>query len=171
MIVCCDNTYGIGKNNALPWMVPSEMNNFKEKTIGSGENCVIMGKNTFMSIPEKYRPLKNRHNLVLTRDKSIEDTYENTTVITCPDDILSFYQSTNYSNYWIIGGKMLYEHALTHFHKEIKEVHLSILPQKYECDTFLDCRGLFSNRFFLKEETNYNEFMLKVFKNRNTDCL
>ena len=53
---------------------------FKDKTIGNKNNCVIMGKNTFMSIPEKYRPLSQRHNVILTRDYSLQETYENDTV-------------------------------------------------------------------------------------------
>uniref|UniRef100_A0AB39J8R0 dihydrofolate reductase n=1 Tax=Florenciella sp. virus SA2 TaxID=3240092 RepID=A0AB39J8R0_9VIRU len=66
IIVCCDNKNGIGIDNNLPWNIKSEMKIFRQKTIGNGNNCVIMGKNTYNSIPSKYRPLKDRINYVVS---------------------------------------------------------------------------------------------------------
>ena len=84
IIVCCDNKMGIGKNNKLPWNISSEMKLFKEKTIGGGNNCVIMGRNTHLSIPKKYRPLSRRHNCIVSTSYHLsreESTLPNCTII------------------------------------------------------------------------------------------
>lgn len=58
----------IGRDNSIPWRLPSDMKRFKETTIQEG--VVIMGRKTWESLPEKFRPLPERHNIVLTRDCS-----------------------------------------------------------------------------------------------------
>ena len=52
----------IGRNNAMPWRLPSDLKHFKKATLG---NPVIMGRKTFESIG---RPLPGRTNIVVTRD-------------------------------------------------------------------------------------------------------
>jgi dihydrofolate reductase len=54
----------IGHNNKIPWSIPADMAFFKETTMG---HAVIMGRRTWESIPEKYRPLPGRYNIVVTR--------------------------------------------------------------------------------------------------------
>lgn len=58
----------IGRDNSIPWRLPSDMARFKKITIQ--ERAVIMGRKTWESLPEKFRPLPERHNIVLTRDCS-----------------------------------------------------------------------------------------------------
>lgn len=58
---------GLGFGGDLLHKIPADMQRFKELTEG---NIVIMGRSTWESIPAKYRPLPNRHNIVLTRDES-----------------------------------------------------------------------------------------------------
>ena len=62
-IVAYDDKFGIAKDGVLPWSIKEDMAFFKEKTVG---NIVIMGLNTFLSIPSRFRPLKDRLNIVLT---------------------------------------------------------------------------------------------------------
>jgi dihydrofolate reductase / thymidylate synthase len=87
-IAACDNKGGIGKDGILPWNIPNEMKYFQSKTKG---NVVVMGRTTYFSIPEKYRPLSNRLNLVLTNDEELlknEHKYSN----------LKFFNNSLYSN-------------------------------------------------------------------------
>lgn len=53
----------IGKKNALPWYLPEDLQHFKKLTTG---HTVLMGRKTWESIPEKFRPLPNRKNIVIT---------------------------------------------------------------------------------------------------------
>ena len=55
----------IGRDGGLPWHLPGDLRHFKELTSGG---TVVMGRKTYESIPEKFRPLPNRRNLVLTRN-------------------------------------------------------------------------------------------------------
>ena len=55
----------IGRDGGLPWHLPSDMKHFRELTAGG---TVLMGRKTYESIPERFRPLPGRRNLVLTRN-------------------------------------------------------------------------------------------------------
>jgi len=64
LIVAAAENGVIGKDNALPWQISSDLKYFKEKTMGKP---IIMGRKTFQSIG---RPLPGRVNIVITRDKT-----------------------------------------------------------------------------------------------------
>jgi dihydrofolate reductase len=55
----------IGKDNCLPWHLPADLKHFKALTTG---HTVIMGRKTWESLPEKFRPLPGRQNIVVTRN-------------------------------------------------------------------------------------------------------
>jgi dihydrofolate reductase len=55
----------IGRDGDLPWHLPSDMQHFRELTMGG---TVVMGRKTYASIPERFRPLPGRRNIVLSRD-------------------------------------------------------------------------------------------------------
>jgi len=63
IIVAMDEKRVIGKNGDIPWHYPEDMKHFREKTTG---NAVLMGRKTYFSIPEEFRPLEDRKNIVLT---------------------------------------------------------------------------------------------------------
>ena len=54
----------IGRDGALPWRLPEDMAHFSRNTMG---HAVIMGRKTWDSLPERFRPLPGRRNIVLTR--------------------------------------------------------------------------------------------------------
>ncbi|CAL1695735.1 unnamed protein product [Somion occarium] len=72
LIVAATLENGIGQNSTLPWRLPKEMAYFARTTSNAPEgkrNAVVMGRNTWESIPPKFRPLKNRVNVVITRNR------------------------------------------------------------------------------------------------------
>ena len=69
LIVAISNNKVIGKNNQLIWNLPKDMKFFMDTTL---RHPVIMGRKNFESIPEKFRPLKNRTNIIITRNKNYE---------------------------------------------------------------------------------------------------
>jgi len=154
IIVCCDNKMGIGKNNKLPWNISSEMKLFKEKTIGGGNNCVIMGKNTHLSIPKKYRPLSRRHNCIVStsyHSPREESTLPNCTIIrNLNEELLSFLNETDYENYWIIGGSSIYYEIMSYYLHLVNEIHISILDNDYECNKYFPIIN--ETQFILKEK-------------------
>ena len=74
IIVAVSENNVIGKNNDLPWYLPNEFKYFKETTKNS---VVIMGRKCWESLPEKFRPLPNRLNIVVTRDKNYQAVIDN----------------------------------------------------------------------------------------------
>ena len=83
IIVAIDEQYGIGKDGNLAWSLPPDMAYFKCKTLSTQDpekqNAVIMGHNTWKSIPNKFRPLTNRHNVILSLNNydSLKHKHEN----------------------------------------------------------------------------------------------
>jgi dihydrofolate reductase len=123
-ILACDSQGGIGKDNKLPWAkLEGDLPRFKELT----ENqIVVMGRNTWESIPEKYRPLPNRINIVVSRQQL--DLPEGVGLINDVDMIEAS------PVVWCIGGAELFKTLLP----KINEIHLSKTWDTYDCDTFID---------------------------------
>ena len=67
IIVAISKNQVIGKNNQLIWHLPKDMKFFMDTTM---DTVVIMGRKNYESIPKKYRPLKNRKNIIITRNKT-----------------------------------------------------------------------------------------------------
>nr|AIA16123.1 Dihydrofolate reductase [uncultured bacterium]AIA16175.1 Dihydrofolate reductase [uncultured bacterium]AIA16240.1 Dihydrofolate reductase [uncultured bacterium] len=95
----------IGKNGELPWSIPEDMKRFKKLTTGS---IVVMGRKTWESIPKKFRPLPNRHNVVVTRqaDYPVPDGVDRYTSL---DEALDAF-ATN--TVMVIGGAEIYNQAI-----------------------------------------------------------
>jgi dihydrofolate reductase len=58
----------IGKSGELPWHLPSDLRRFRELTSG---HAVLMGRKTYESLPDAFRPLPNRRNLVISRNPDL----------------------------------------------------------------------------------------------------
>ena len=69
MILAMDLDGCIGKENGLPWRLRSDMLRFKRLTLGTGNSAVLMGRTTWETIPEMYRPLVDQINIVVTRNR------------------------------------------------------------------------------------------------------
>merc|ERR1719421_691737 len=76
VIVATTQKGGIGKDGTLPWKLPEDMAHFKKVTTAAPEgkmNAVVMGRKTWESIPEKFKPLPGRINVVLSRKAAEPD--------------------------------------------------------------------------------------------------
>ena len=71
IIVAASENGVIGNNNDLPWYLPTDLKYFKSITEG---NIVIMGRKCWESIPESFKPLSNRLNIVLSKNKDYDLT-------------------------------------------------------------------------------------------------
>ena len=97
----------IGKNNDLPWSLPDDMKYFMQTT---KNHHVIMGRKNYDSIPEKFRPLPHRTNLVVTRQK--EFVAPGCTVVHSLESALALALNANELEVFVIGGSEIYKHAL-----------------------------------------------------------
>ena len=94
----------IGIGNRLPWHLPADLKHFKALTLG---HTVIMGRKTWDSLPEKFRPLPGRRNIVVTRDANYRAVGA-TVAMSLPDAL----SATENDEAFIIGGAELYKAAL-----------------------------------------------------------
>lgn len=130
LIVAMDQERGIGKNNDLMWHLPADMKFFKETTQG---HIVVMGRKNYESIPEKFRPLPNRENVVLTRNKNFNAS--NCQVFYSLEDCFSHYSNKNEEKtVFIIGGGEIYKMALES--NLVSEMYITHVQKKYDADTF-----------------------------------
>ena len=145
MILCTDENFGIGCNNEIPWHSAADFKHFKEETSG---RVVIMGYNTWKSLPKK--PLPNRLNIVLiSRDCDDTEKYsDNTNVLflheKCLHDLIKFNPECV-----VIGGAKIYKAALPY----VNEVIHSTVKGTYTCDTFvrfMDDKRVKLSRFHAK---------------------
>ncbi len=102
MIACVGKNLELGLNNNLIWHLPLDLKYFKEVT---NNHVVLMGKNTFKSLPGV---LKNRHNIVLTRSINRDDIPREVEVFHSIDEFLKKYQDYD-DVIFIIGGESIYK--------------------------------------------------------------
>ena len=118
-IAAVDRKGAIGKAGKLPWHYPADMKFFRETTTG---HAVVMGRKTWLTIG---KPLKNRLNIVLSRDSNIEPE-ESLVVFTDIESVISFSASLA-TDLFVIGGAQIYESFLPHIEKWIiTEVPLTV---------------------------------------------
>ena len=167
IIVACDSYYGIGKNNIMPWPRHKEdMRQFREKTIGNNNNCVIMGYNTYKSM--NYKPLPKRMNYVLTRKKiDINLEYDNLKFVSSFDILFEIINETKYDIYWVIGGSTIYDHFMKNNLNLINEIHITFLEHSYDCDVFFKHNNIILNDkfFYLQSSHDYDNTKFNIYKN------
>ena len=98
----------IGKNNDLPWHLPDDMKYFMQTTSG---HHVIMGRKNYDSIPQKFKPLPNRTNIVVTRQKNF--VASGCMVVNSLEEALGIAESNKEKETFIIGGAEIYSQALS----------------------------------------------------------
>lgn len=128
LIVAFDLERGIGKNNDLMWHLPADMKFFKETTKGC---VVVMGRKNYESIPEKFRPLPHRENVVLTRNQDY--TAPGAVVCHSFEEIIQKYQSDD-RKVFIIGGGEIYKMALDA--GIVNEMYITHVHATFNADTF-----------------------------------
>jgi len=138
LIVAQCNGGGIGINGQLPWRIKAEMKFFAQMTTSvtnkSKCNAVIMGRNTWESIPAKFRPLRNRVNIVLS--KTLSKAPEGAMLANSLDEAVeSLAKNEAIESIWIIGGSRVYNDALSSSHT--CRVYLTKVLADFECDTFM----------------------------------
>lgn len=130
IVVAASNNLVIGKNNSLPWHLPTDMKFFKKLTEGSN---VIMGRKCWESIPSKFRPLPNRRNIVVSRN--LDYPIDGGVLINNLIETLHILkEETRDDEIFIIGGSEIYKQSF----KYADKVYLTRIMKEIEGDTFLE---------------------------------
>ncbi len=94
----------IGKNNDIPWSLPDDMKYFMQTT---KSHYVIMGRKNYDSLPEKFKPLPNRTNIVVTRQSTF--SARGCTVVHSVDDAVRLARTGGEREAFIIGGAEIFK--------------------------------------------------------------
>lgn len=129
LIVAIAQNNAIGKDNNLLWHLPADMKFFKEQTNGYP---VITGRKNYESIPEKFRPLPNRTNIVVTRD--VNYSAPGAIVKNNLEEAIELAKTEGKEKCFIIGGGQIYKECLAKsLVDEMLITHVGAAP---EADTF-----------------------------------
>jgi dihydrofolate reductase len=101
----------IGSDGTLPWHLPEDMKRFRELTMGA---TVVMGRRTWESLPERFRPLPGRRNVVVTRQTSYDAPGAET--VSSIEEALKVADG----DVWVIGGGAVYEQALPYANRVVR---------------------------------------------------
>ena len=125
LIAAVASNRAIGKDNQLLWQLPEDMRYFRETTRGK---TVIMGRRTWESLPARFRPLPERHNIVVTRDPNY--VAEGATIAhSLPDAIAAIGGD---AEVFVIGGAELYRQSLP----LAQRLYLTEIAQAFAGDVF-----------------------------------
>ncbi|MBI2196956.1 dihydrofolate reductase [Candidatus Daviesbacteria bacterium] len=125
IIAAIDEKRGLGKNNDLLFRIPEDLKRFRRLTKG---HPIIMGRKTFESIG---RPLPNRTNIVITRDKNYN--VPNIIIVHSLKEALQQAQSKpSNEEIFIIGGGQIFAQALP----LVQKLYLTLVEGDYGADTF-----------------------------------
>ncbi len=137
VIAAVSNNYVIGVEGKIPWRIKEDMDHFKKLTT---PHPIIMGRVTYESIPQKFRPLPGRHKVVLTGNTSFRD--EGVQVVHSLEDALhvlgdrsSSQDGIDYSKIYIGGGQQVYQQAMPHATK-LEITHVDQTVQGLEMRSF-----------------------------------
>lgn len=123
MIAACDKNRLIGKDNDLPWHLPKDLKYFMRTT---RNHTVVMGRKNYMSLK---RPLKNRRNVVMTRDRHFKA--EGCEIAHSVEEVLERY-ATPEEELFIIGGEQIYAAFLPYADR----LYLTWIDHEFEGDTY-----------------------------------
>ena len=119
----------LGAKNKLLWHITEDVERFKTLTT---DQVVIMGRKTYESIPEKFRPLPHRVNIIVTRDENYQINNKNVFVSHSIEDAITKAKEFN-KEILIMGGGQMYKESL----KYADKLYLTLVDKEYpEADVF-----------------------------------
>ncbi len=107
MIAAMGQNRVIGKDNDIPWHLPDDFQYFKNTTKG---HYVLMGRKNFESLPPRFKPLPDRPNVVITRNKQYQA--EGAVVVNSLEQAIEKAKMKDETEAFIIGGGEIYQLGL-----------------------------------------------------------
>ena len=134
LIYCKNILNQIGLENDLLYEIKEDMKYFKNVTsyeyIKNHKNIVIMGYNTWKSIPDEYKPLKNRINIIITKNHFNEMKYEDENIKVFNDFDFCYKHLKDENDKgnllgqkFIIGGSQIYNYVFNNYLKFVDKIY------------------------------------------------
>ena len=161
LIVAVAENNVIGKDNDLIWHLPKDMAFFKATTLN---HYIITGRKNYESIPTKFRPLKDRVNVVVTRQNNYNE--EGCIVVHSIEEGIELARENGESECFIIGGGQIYKSVMEK--RLVDQLYITHVLEAFEGDTFFpDFKGYDWEEetilTHLKDEKNKHNFIVKKY--------
>ena len=137
IVVAADRSGGIGKSGGLPWRLKGDMAYFKRLTqeapMPDTRNAVIMGRITWESIPDRFRPLPGRVNVVVSGNRDLVLPADAVRADHLRDALDRLDLMAGIGRVFVIGGGQIYRQALEH--PGLDTIYLTRVQAQLDCDT------------------------------------
>lgn len=144
----------VGIDNAIPWHIKEEFLHFRKTTLNQD---VIMGKNTFLSLP---KILDKRKMYVLCDDPNWKVEHENVIVVESYHEIISNYKSNLNKDLFVMGGISVYEQLIP----LCDELIVTIIKGKYKGNRYL--KNVDFSLFEIYQKEDYEQFEVFYYKRK-----
>ena len=126
LIVAVDNNWAIGNKNKLLVSIPNDMKHFREETTGK---VVVLGRKTLETFPQG-QPLKNRTNIVLSRNEKHE--VKGAITVHSLEELLEELKKYDDEDIYVVGGDSVYKQLLPY----CNVAHVTKIDHEFEADTY-----------------------------------
>lgn len=126
LVVAADNNWAIGNKDKLLVSIPNDHKHFREETTGK---VVVLGRKTLQTFPQG-QPLKNRTNIILSRDKSY--AVKDAVVVHSVEELMGELKKYASDEVYIIGGESVYRQLLPY----CDVAHVTKIDHAYDADTY-----------------------------------
>lgn len=139
IIVAFDRKQGVGRDGVMPWHLPADLRHFRDVTMDAvpgKTNAVIMGRKTWESIPEKFRPLPGRINIVITGQAHYILPSSATRACSFQEalDFCCHPSRDDIGRVFVIGGARVFTEAV--HHPACRGLYLTHIDGVFDCDVF-----------------------------------
>ena len=164
LIVAKAENNAIGKDNDLIWHLPDDLAFFSNTTKG---HYVIMGRKNYDSIPDRFRPLPKRPNVVVTNNTSFKD--ERVDITHSVEEGLEIAKKAGETEAFVIGGGQIYAYALE---KDlVDKLYITYVHESFDADVYFPDFDItkwkqIEEEYHPKDEKHPHAFTIKVFEKR-----
>lgn len=155
IVVAVSDNNAIGAGGALLWRLPKDMEYFKKVTTG---HHVLMGRKTWDSIPAKFRPLPDRINIIVTRQKDFKA--DGALVVDSVEEGIELAQKAGEKELMVIGGGEIYKQVFAKTDKiYLTKVHATFIDaDAFAPDILSNEWRTLSNESHLADERHKYQF-------------
>jgi len=138
-VVAADLDDGIGAGSGIPWKLPTDLAHLKrltsETSVPGVRNAVVMGRKTWDTLPERWRPLPGRFNLVVSRQRHLAMPEGAVLAPTLENALVAARSAPDVERIFVLGGGDIYRQSFAL--PGCRRIYLTRVLGRFECDTFL----------------------------------
>jgi dihydrofolate reductase len=138
VVVAAELKDGIGRRGEIPWRLPSDLAHLKRLTseteVPGTRNAVIMGRVTWDTLPDRFRPLPGRLNLVITRQLHLAMPEGAIKADSLDQALVVAAETVDVERIFVLGGGEIYRQALGR--DGCRRLYLTRVLGHFECDAF-----------------------------------